>query len=563
MADGRIEIEVDVDTDNASRGFKKIEKESNSLIKNFLKLETFKFTSIASGLSALTPLALGLASSLGASAVALGGFGAVAVTELKKVFDASEELKKLNEQLAETDDLEKRAEIMGKIAEIQKGLTTEQKKALTALEDFKKFWNEFTTALQKPVLNTFVIALEVVKKIMEGLQPTISATATVFEELFTELLGFIESGKLQFFFDWLETNGAESVRNFAKIFGNVFIGVFKLLEAFAPVGAMIEEFLVRLTGKFANMELASQTFNSAMDSMLKGLIDFVVNGIDFLLKKLVEFTPLILERGVKITEALIRGIIQLIPKLVTAITGIMEQIGTTLKKNFPSILKRGTELLIELIKGIFNAIPDLIVGIVKLVVTIVKVLYDNRDQIKESGQQIIEAIIRGLANMIGKLGKAIFDYIIKPIGDKLVGLGKDAYEWGADIIRGLIDGLQSKLKKVEEFFSGIKKKVQSVFDIHSPSKWARDMIGKNIMIGFGNGLENGIDLNSIMNGIKDKMVNGLFNNPQTQTSNTTNNNQRSFSPTINMTIPNTSSESDVYRRQRQQMRILGAEMGLI
>ncbi|EHL75931.1 hypothetical protein HMPREF1015_02745 [Bacillus smithii 7_3_47FAA] len=60
----------------------------------------------------------------------------------------------------------------------------------------------------------------------------------------------LKGSGMQRFFDWLETNASESLYNFAHIFGNTFMGIANTLQAFAPLGASIEEGLVRMTQRF-------------------------------------------------------------------------------------------------------------------------------------------------------------------------------------------------------------------------------------------------------------------------------------------------------------------------
>ncbi|MEK3890253.1 tape measure protein [Bacillus sp. FSL K6-3431] len=64
---------------------------------------------------------------------------------------------------------------------------------------------------------------------------------------------------------------------------------------------------------------------------------------------------------------------------------------------------------------------------------------------------------------------------------------------GIDIIRGLIKGISSMdgavKNAVSKVVSGIKGKITSALKIKSPSQWMRDMIGKNMMIGWKVGID--------------------------------------------------------------------------
>lgn len=64
---------------------------------------------------------------------------------------------------------------------------------------------------------------------------------------------------------------------------------------------------------------------------------------------------------------------------------------------------------------------------------------------------------------------------------------------GANAAKGLMDGLASMepslIKKAKSIAESVKGAMQSAFNIHSPSRWMRDMIGVNMMQGWINGME--------------------------------------------------------------------------
>lgn len=66
---------------------------------------------------------------------------------------------------------------------------------------------------------------------------------------------------------------------------------------------------------------------------------------------------------------------------------------------------------------------------------------------------------------------------------------------GINICTGISDGINEKWQwlkdKVGDVASSLLDKAKRVLDIHSPSRSFRDIIGKNIMLGLGGGLENG------------------------------------------------------------------------
>ncbi|WP_416246520.1 phage tail protein, partial [Enterococcus thailandicus] len=67
------------------------------------------------------------------------------------------------------------------------------------------------------------------------------------------------------------------------------------------------------------------------------------------------------------------------------------------------------------------------------------------------------------------------------------------YDTGKNLIQGLINGIGSMVdsvaSKISEVAGNIKGRIQSALGIHSPSRWMRDMIGQNMMLGWQIGID--------------------------------------------------------------------------
>lgn len=78
---------------------------------------------------------------------------------------------------------------------------------------------------------------------------------------------------------------------------------------------------------------------------------------------------------------------------------------------------------------------------------------------------------------------------IKQLPDRLKEIGIEA-------IQGLFNGMKEKFEnlkhKIGEFANGIKDGFKNALNIHSPSRWMRDEIGKNIVLGIEEGFTRNI-----------------------------------------------------------------------
>jgi hypothetical protein len=209
---------------------------------------------LGSAMSTTTAVGVAAVGALGASFAAAGvgavAYGAVATSALTKVFDASEELGKIQEKIDQADTVKERVAAQKELAALYKGMSKAQRGALTDLQEFKSFWGGFTKQFEKPVFKAFSEGLTAAQTVLTKLQPTILSVSGAVVKLmqgFNSALG--GSGAAQFF-EWLETNAARSLTNFTQVITNTIAGVGSLLQAFQPLGVSMENSLVRLTQRF-------------------------------------------------------------------------------------------------------------------------------------------------------------------------------------------------------------------------------------------------------------------------------------------------------------------------
>ena len=65
---------------------------------------------------------------------------------------------------------------------------------------------------------------------------------------------------------------------------------------------------------------------------------------------------------------------------------------------------------------------------------------------------------------------------------------------GENVIKGMQRGLSDMtpdlIKQAEAISASVKATIQKAFDIHSPSRWGKNFIGKNLVLGMINGIRN-------------------------------------------------------------------------
>lgn len=280
-------------------------------------------------------------------------------------------------------------------------------------------------------------------------------------------------------------------------------------------------------------ELLTQ-LGSGIASNLPSLVSKALDALMTFATTLYDNVPIIIQAGFELISSLIKGIIDSIPALLAKGPEIVSKFANIINDNFPTILAKGAQLLWQLITGIISCIPDLIANAGKIVVAI----WDTIMAFNwlNLGKNIITFFKDGIIKMVGAVkGAATTVYtnvtgVINALPNKLLEFGKNAItslgngikgmassavtaaknvlsnilsglasfpskfvEFGKNLLLGMANGISSAVSSVvSKAIQAAQKVVNSVksfFGINSPSKLFKDLIGKNLMFGLAEGIE--------------------------------------------------------------------------
>ncbi len=229
---------------------------------------------------------------------------------------------------------------------------------------------------------------------------------------------------------------------------------------------------------------------NGINQCLPELLEQLPTIIQSILTALINAMPTLINAGIQIITTLIGGLIQAIPQLISYIPQIVQTILSLLIVNLPLIISGGIQIITSLVTGLINALPQLISYIPTIVETIVQILVENLPMILSAGVQLLVALINGLAQALPDL----IAYLPKVIGAIWNAFWNvDWLELGWNILIGIGKGIVGAVKDVIDMAvsacSSIKDSITGFFDIHSPSRVMRDLVGKNIIKGIGVGVE--------------------------------------------------------------------------
>ena len=271
--------------------------------------------------------------------------------------------------------------------------------------------------------------------------------------------------------------------------GNMFSGdlISNIITFFSQLGEQLGSFVANiLTGLGELISNGLNLLGTYLPKVWEIGQQVFMNFVTGLIEKL----PEIVEAGKGFIDKVIEGIVTNFPKVITAAFETVKNYLNYLIQNAPTIISAGIELISHLISGVLDAIPKLASTAMDVIVNFINYIIDNLPKIIETGLKIIGELAAGIIKAIPKLMGAqseVTDSLVKGFMD---------INWadiGVNIIKGLIDGLWSMAGSLwdaaKSIANDVKSTITDAFTIQSPSKWARNFVGKNIMIGWEKGIE--------------------------------------------------------------------------
>lgn len=197
-------------------------------------------------------------------------------------------------------------EALGKYKELLKGLSPMQRKFMAAQENVKGAFQALVDENSEAIFQPMVRGMNMLARIMPKLTPLIRAMSWTLDGLLTMIADSIKNGALDSFITWASGTAPRAIKSFARILGNVTVGVAGFLRAFQPTGFDILDWLDKVTAKFADFGRTADT-NPAVQGFIEYLHEVGPTVIDALTDISVAIVHL-LRAGAPIGTTLLKGL---------------------------------------------------------------------------------------------------------------------------------------------------------------------------------------------------------------------------------------------------------------
>lgn len=326
------------------------------------------------------------------------------------------------------------------------------------------------------------VAVELMQSFVDGITSASSTVASVAVQIGTSLISGIISISSS-----LVSLAGELIISFCGALADNAPQIFETMST-ALMGLLtnITNYLPKMVEAGANL----------LRSIAKGLAEKIPELIGQVLPILTSFTAawrenvgLLFDAGIQLILNIVQGLVNSIPDLIAYVPTIIDNIANVINDNFPKIIEAGFQIIIMLIEGLIKCIPDLIANADKIVMAIVDVI--TAINWMNLGREIITLLIDGIKALAAAPVQAVKN-IFKSVADAI----KNGFSWnglGQSIMDGLADGIAGAagrvVAKAKAVASGILSSVKGFFGIASPSKVFRDVIGKNLILGLADGID--------------------------------------------------------------------------
>lgn len=203
-----------------------------------------------------------------------------------------------------------------------------------------------------------------------------------------------------------------------------------------------------------------------------------------------ELLPEIAQGGTQLLSGITEGITTAMPEITAALPEIFSTLGPAIGEAFSSFVDNGYQIVAALLQGINQALPLLLSMVMGILPDAVDALTnpENLAGMLTAGLLVFETLGQGLLDaipvlldVVWRITKNLFETFLRT-------------DWGAlgmDILDGIAKGLLAGVQFIGETISNVASSItngfKSFFGIQSPSKLFRDQVGVYLAQGIGEG----------------------------------------------------------------------------
>ena len=288
-----------------------------------------------------------------------------------------------------------------------------------------------------------------------------------------------------------------------------------MIDRVNELGGVLSEDAVKASAAFQD---SMQDMQTAMTGLKNGLLVDFLPGFTTVIDGLTELFGGDSGKGVELIkqgiESIGTGIQELIPQILEIVQSLVDSLLQVLVSALPSFLDTGLNIISSMITGISDNLPNIISTIIQMATQLLSTIIQRLPEFIAMGVKLIGSLVQGLISAIPQILSSIGSLCSQMMSSF------QNINWssvGSNIISGIVNGLVAFGGKIASTLKDLAKKafdsVLDFFGIHSPSTLFRDMVGKNIAVGWAEGIEdNANSVSDAIDEVNDMVIDGVNTN---------------------------------------------------
>lgn len=355
--------------------------------------------------------------------------------------------------------------------------------AILAVKNFiDMFQNGFSAV--KDVLMGIGIALAAVGAVMLGAPALIAGVvaAIVFavanaviliKEHWTEILTFFSG-----LWDTIKTLANTAWQSISDTISGIVGGIADFLSGvWTTIGTTASTIWTTISTTIGGIV---QGIVDRITSIWQGFLDIfgpLIEAFKYLFETIFQAIQILIERAMDVISQKIQsiwnGIVEFLTPLLTALQTLFETIWTAIQTAIETVLtaiKGVVETIWNEISSVVSTVLNAILSVVTNIWTTIKEYVSSAmNAIKENVSNVWNSVKDGVSSIIGQIYDTIHGGFEKAV-DYVKGLASQAFNWGKDLVMGIVDGIKSCVDKVSEAVTGVADNIRSVLHFSVPDE---------------------------------------------------------------------------------------------
>ncbi len=369
-------------------------------------------------------------------------------------------------------------------------------------DTFRQFWIDLWEGI-KSVVSTAV----------EGIKNFFGGIVTFFQENWQTILAFVVNpfaGAFKLLYDNC-AGFREFVNGFLtgikELFSTIWGGIVEVVSGvWTSISTTVSTFMTTIWTTITSVWQSIVDTLSPLMEAFRYLFETIFQAIQILIGMALDWIK------TKI-ETIWNGIVAFLTPILTGIQTFIQTVWTAIQTFFTTVLTA----IQTVFTTVWNAIKTAVTTVVNAIKSVVTSVWNNikstvssvMNTIKSTVTSIWTNVKTAVGNIIGQIYTVIHSGFEKAVG-YVKGLASQAFNWGKDMIMGIVNGIKSVISNVTDAVTDVANKIKEVLHFSRPDKgplreyekWMPDFMG---------GLANGVNkskhlVSDAMHGLAKDMV---------------------------------------------------------